>query len=167
MDILYKKDTFYIKKADKSHINDIYNLICGIAEYEQMLQDVINTPELIEEWLFEKGAAETYIGFEDDKVVGFIILLHNYSSFIGRAGLYIEDIFIIPEKRGKGYGKAMLYFAADLAVKRKCGRMEWVCLNWNNPAIKFYESIGAIPLKEWTTYRLDENAIKKLADNLK
>ena len=136
-------------------------------EYEKMLDEVENTPEMIKEWLFEKKTAETYIGEEYGKPVGFILFFHNYSTFVGRAGIYVEDLFVIPEKRGKGYGKLLLAFAAHTAVERNCGRMEWTCLNWNKPSLDFYGSIGAVKMTEWTTHRLAGNTLSNFAKSLK
>lgn len=162
--IVFEKGNFRIRKADIEDINTIYSLIRGIAEYEKMLDEVENTPEMIKEWIFEKKTAETYLGEENGVPVGFIMFFHNYSTFVGRAGIYVEDLFIIPEKRGKGYGKMLLKFAAKTAVDRNCGRLEWTCLNWNTPALEFYKSIGAVKMTEWTTHRLAGNGLKNFAE---
>ncbi len=165
--IVFSKNNFRIRKAEVEDINTIYKLITGIAEYEKMLDDVVNTPEMIKEWIFDKKTAETYIGEEDGIPVGFILFFHNYSTFVGRAGIYIEDLFVIKEKRGKGYGKLLLSFAAHTAKERNCGRMEWTCLNWNKPSLDFYESIGAEKMTEWTTHRLFGENLSCLANYLK
>lgn len=165
-DIVFEKDNFRIRKTNVEDINTIYQLIRGIAEYEKMLDEVENTPEMIKEWIFEKNTAETYLGEENGKPVGFIMFFHNYSTFVGRAGIYVEDLFIIPEKRGLGYGKLLLQFAAKTAVDRNCGRMEWTCLNWNTPALNFYKSIGAVKMSEWTTHRLAGNTLKDFAKSM-
>ena len=165
--IVFEKGSFKIKKAEKEDALTIYELIRGIAEYEKMLDEVVNSPEMIKEWLFDKKTAETYIGEEDEKPVGFILFFHNYSTFVGRAGIYVEDLFVIPEKRGKGYGKLLLAFAAHTAVERNCGRMEWTCLNWNKPSLDFYESIGAVKMTEWITHRLAGDTLSNFAKCLK
>lgn len=165
--IVFEKGNFKIKRAEKEDALTIYELIRGIAEYEKMLDEVENTPDMIKEWLFDKKTAETYIGEEAGIPVGFILFFHNYSTFVGRAGIYVEDLFVIPEKRGKGYGKLLLAFAAHTAVERNCGRMEWTCLNWNKPSLDFYESIGAVKMTEWTTHRLAGDTLSNFAKCLK
>ncbi len=167
MNIVFEKDNFRIRQAEITDIDTIYKLITGIAEYEKMLDEVVNSPAMIKEWLFEKKTAETYIGEEDKNPVGFIIFFHNYSTFVGRAGIYVEDLFVMKEKRGKGYGKLLLAFAARTAKERNCGRMEWTCLNWNKPALDFYESIGAEKMTEWTTHRLSGDTLENFAKSLK
>lgn len=166
MAIKYEKDDFRIRKAEVTDIFTILSLIKGIAEYEKMLDQVENTPELIRKWLFDKKAAEAYIGEEKGKAIGFIIFFHNYSTFTGRAGLYVEDLFILPDKRGKGYGRTLLAFAAKTAMDRDCARMEWTCLNWNKPALDFYEKIGAVKMTEWTTHRLSGDTLKTFAETI-
>ena len=143
-----------IRKAVRKDVPLIMALIRGIAEYEKMGADVHATEEMLAEWLFDKGIAETVFVVEDGKEVGFALYFHNFSTFVGKGGLYLEDLFVLPEHRGKGYGKALFLHLVDTARKRNCGRMEWVCLNWNQPSIDFYRSMGAIPLDEWTTFRL-------------
>ena len=143
-----------IRKAVRKDVPLIMAFIGGIAEYEKMGADVHATEEMLAEWLFDKGIAETVFAVEDGKEVGFALYFHNFSTFVGKGGLYLEDLFVLPEHRGKGYGKALFLHLVDTARKRNCGRMEWVCLNWNQPSIDFYRSMGAIPLDEWTTFRL-------------
>jgi len=140
----------------------VLEFIKGIATYEKMLDEVINTEELIKEVVFGKGNAEVIFALEDGKEVGFALFFHNYSTFVGRAGIHLEDLFVWPEHRGKGYGKALFCEVARIAKERNCGRMEWTCLNWNEPSIKFYLSLGAVPMDEWTTYRLTEDKIAAL-----
>lgn len=166
-EIVYQKDDFIIRKAEIEDIPTVYDLIRGIAEYEKMLDEVENTPELMKEWLYEKNTAETYLGIENGNVVGFIMFFHNYSTFVGRAGIYVEDLFVKNEYRGKGYGKILLAFAAKTAVERNCGRMEWTCLNWNTPALDFYKSIGAEKMSEWTVHRLSKDTLTNFANFLK
>lgn len=142
----------------------ILHFIKSIAEYEKMLDEVVNSEDLIKEYLFEKKIAEVFFAIVDGKEIGFALYFHNYSTFVGRAGLYLEDLFIYPEYRGKGYGKAMLKRLAQIAVERNCGRLEWTCLNWNKPSIDFYLSLGAIPMSDWTVYRLAGDTLKKVAE---
>ena len=108
----------------------------------------------LREWLFEKKTAEVIFALEEGKEVGFALFFHNFSTFVGKAGLYLEDIFVLPEYRGRGYGKGLFRQLAKIAVERKCGRMEWVCLDWNKPSIEFYRSMGALPVEGWTIYRM-------------
>ncbi len=140
----------------------ILKFIRGIAEYEKMLDEVVNTTELIEEVVFGKGHAEVIFALDGEKEVGFALFFHNYSTFVGRAGIHLEDLFVWPEYRGKGYGKALFKQVAKIAQERNCGRMEWTCLNWNTPSINFYLSMGAVPMDEWTTYRLTADKINEL-----
>ena len=149
----------YATEADAALI---LKFIRGIAEYENMLPDVINTDELIKEVVFGKGHAEVIFALDGDKEVGFALFFHNYSTFVGKAGIHLEDLFVWPEYRGKGFGKALFCEVAKIAKERNCGRMEWTCLNWNTPSINFYLSMGAVPMDEWTTYRLTEEKIDEL-----
>lgn len=149
--------------ASKEDIPLVLHFIKSIAEYEKMLDQVVNNEELIEEYLFEKKVAEVFFAMVNDKEIGFALYFHNYSTFVGRAGLYLEDLFIYPEYRGKGYGKAMLKRLAQIALERNCGRLEWTCLNWNKPSIDFYLSLGAVPMSDWTVYRLSGDTLKEAA----
>lgn len=142
----------------------ILEFIKGLAEYEKMSDDVIATEELLREWIFEKKKAEVIFVLEGDVEVGFALFFHNFSTFLGRAGIYLEDLFVSPEHRGKGYGKALLKELARIAVERGCGRLEWSCLDWNQPSIEFYLSVGAVPMDEWTVYRATGETLKKLAE---
>ena len=151
-----------IRKAERKDCALILDFIKGIAVYEKMESDVVATAELLEEQLFDKNRAEVIFAMEGGKEVGFALFFHNFSTFVGRNGLYLEDLFVYPEYRGKGYGKALFLELVKIAHERNCGRMEWVCLNWNTPSIEFYKSMGATPLDEWTTYRLDDTALNKL-----
>jgi len=142
----------------------ILSFIQGLAEYEHMSDQVIATPELLREWIFEKGRAEVLFGLEDEKEIGFALFFHNFSTFLGRAGVYLEDLFVLPECRGKGYGKAMLKKLAAITVERGCGRLEWSCLDWNRPSIDFYiKAMHAIPMDEWTVYRLTGDTLLEAA----
>lgn len=151
-----------IRKAVRQDVPLIFEFIKGIARYEKMENEVVATTELLEEQLFDKGRAEVIFVMEEGAEVGFALFFHNFSTFLGRSGLYLEDLFVYPEHRGKGYGKALFLELVRIANERGCGRMEWVCLNWNKPSIDFYRSMGAVPLDEWTTYRLTSDAMKKL-----
>ena len=151
-----------IRKAVRQDVPLILEFIKGIARYEKMENEVVATTELLEEQLFDKGHAEVIFVMEEGAEVGFALFFHNFSTFLGRSGLYLEDLFVYPEHRGKGYGKALFLELVRIANERGCGRMEWVCLNWNKPSIEFYRSMGAMSLDEWTTYRLTSDAMKKL-----
>ena len=150
------------RKATEADAALILDFIKGIATYENMLDEVINTEEMIKEVVFGQGHAEVIFALDGDKEVGFALFFHNYSTFVGRAGIHLEDLFVWPEYRGKGYGKALFCEVARIAKERNCGRMEWTCLNWNTPSINFYLSMGAVPMDEWTTYRLTAEKIDEL-----
>lgn len=152
-----------IRQATVKDVALIKDFITQLAIYEKMLEEVVVTEELLHEWLFEKQIAEVIFATVGDKEVGFALYFHNYSTFVGRGGIYLEDLFVLPEYRGLGIGKVLLKELAAIAVSRNCGRMEWCCLDWNQPSIDFYLSIGAKPMDEWTTYRLDGEKLKKLA----
>lgn len=153
-----------IRPAKENEAVKILELIKRLAEYEKCLHEVVADEATIYQSIFVEKSAEVVFAEEEDKIVGFALFFHNFSTFVGRKGLYIEDLFIIPEKRGKGYGKALLKYLAKLAVERNCGRMEWICLDWNQPALNVYRSIGAIPMDEWTIQRLDEKKLKEFAE---
>ena len=140
----------------------ILDFINGLAEYENMQADVVATKELLQEWIFEKEKAEVIFAMEDGVEVGFALFFHNFSTFLGRAGIYLEDLFVKPEYRGRGYGKAILQKLAKIAVERGCGRLEWSCLDWNQPSINFYLSLGAVPMEDWTVYRLTGETLSEL-----
>ena len=142
----------------------ILQFIKDLAEYEMMADLVVATPEMLEEEIFEKRKAEVLFVMENGREVGFALFFHNFSTFLGRAGLYLEDLFVLPEFRGKGYGRATLKKLAQIAVERGCGRFEWWCLDWNRPSIDFYLSLGAEPMSEWTTYRIAGEKLLKLAE---
>ncbi len=149
--------------AERGDEELILDFIKGLAEYEKMSDEVVATPELLREWIFEKGKAEVLFALENGKEVGFALFFHNFSTFLGRAGIYLEDLFVKPAYRGKGYGKGLLSKLASIAVERKCGRLEWSCLDWNKPSIDFYLSVGARPMDEWTAYRLTGETLDHLA----
>ena len=149
--------------AQEQDCEKILFFIRELAKYEKMEDDVIATPELLREWIFEKQKAEVIFPVADGEEVGYALFFHNFSTFLGRAGMYLEDLFIMPQHRGKGYGKATLSELARIAVQRGCGRLEWSCLDWNKPSIDFYLSLGAQPLDEWTVYRLTGKALENMA----
>ena len=132
----------------------ILGFIRALADYEKMSDQVVATEALLREWIFEKKKAEVLFVCEGEQAVGFALFFHNFSTFLGRAGIYLEDLFVLPAFRGRGYGKALLRKLAQIAVERGCGRLEWACLDWNQPSIDFYLSLGASPMNAWTTYRL-------------
>lgn len=149
--------------ADVSDCGLILEFIRELAEYEKMLPDVIATEALLNEWIFEKQKAEVIFALEDGREVGFALFFHNFSTFLGRAGIYLEDLFVKPEYRGLGYGKALLRQLAKIAVERGCGRLEWACLDWNKPSIDFYLSLGAAQMSDWTTYRMTGETLHDFA----
>ena len=140
----------------------ILSFIRSLAEYEHMADEVVATENLLREWIFEKKEAEVIFALEDGKEVGFALFFHNFSTFLGRAGIYLEDLFVLPEYRGKGYGKGLIQALARIAVERRCGRLEWWCLDWNTPSIEFYRSLGAVPMDDWTVYRITGDTLLKL-----
>ncbi len=141
----------------------ILQFIHLLAEYERMEDQVVATEPLLTEWLFEKGKAEVVFAVVNGKEVGMALYFHNFSTFLGRAGLYLEDLFVLKEYRGRGYGKALLRELARIALDRGCGRLEWACLDWNRPSIDFYLSLHAQPMDEWTTYRLTGKTLQDMA----
>lgn len=157
---------FEIRYAEEKDTAVILGFIRELAEYENMLDDVVATEDLLKEWIFEKKKAEVILAVEDGKEVGFALFFHNFSTFLGRAGIYLEDLYVKPEFRGRGYGKALLKKLAELAVERGCGRLEWSCLDWNRPSIDFYLSLDAVPMDEWTVYRLTGDTLLKMAGKI-
>ena len=156
---------FYIRKAEKSDVPIILEFIRALAEYEKLSDLVVATEDILEETLFgERRVAEVIIGFEDENPAAFALFFHNYSTFLGKPGIYLEDLFVKPAYRRKGYGKILLTKLAKIAVERNCGRLEWSVLDWNTPAIDFYKSLGATPMDEWTTFRLSGNALEQLGN---
>lgn len=152
------------RKAERKDVPLILDFIKQLAEYEKMSDQVVATPDILNEWLFDKNRAEVIFALEGDKEVGFALFFHNFSTFLGRSGLYLEDLFVKPEYRGKGYGKGLLATLAKIAAERGCGRFEWVCLDWNKPSIDFYKSMGAVSMDDWTIYRLAGRSLTTLAD---
>ena len=142
----------------------ILRFIRQLAAYEKMEDQVVATEALLREWIFEKRKAEVLFVCDGEKEAGFALFFHNFSTFLGRAGIYLEDLFVLPEYRKRGYGKALLQRLARIAAERGCGRLEWSCLDWNRPSIDFYLSLGAVPMDEWTTYRLAGETLEKTAN---
>ena len=155
--------TFTIRPAKPEETGLVLEFIQKLAVYEKCADEVVADEAILYHSLFEEKSAEVVFAEEDSVVIGFALYFHNFSTFVGRKGLYLEDLFIVPERRGLGYGKALLKYLANLAVERNCGRMEWICLDWNKPALTVYRSIGAVPMDEWTVQRLDEEALKRFA----
>lgn len=155
-----QKNELSFREAQKEDASLILSFIKELARYEKMEDQVVATEELLKEWIFEKKKAEVHFAVVDGKEIGFALFFHNFSTFLGRAGIYLEDLFISPEYRGRGYGKAFLKHLAKIAVERGCGRLEWSCLDWNQPSIDFYLSMGATAMEEWTTYRLTGKTLK-------
>ena len=155
--------SFNIRPAKETEAGLILGFIKKLADYEKCSDEVVADEATIYNSIFVEKAAEVIFAEEDGVVIGFALFFHNFSTFVGRKGLYLEDLFIIPEKRNLGYGKAILKYLANIAVERNCGRMEWICLDWNAPSLAFYRSIGAVPMDEWTVQRMHENVVKTFA----
>lgn len=152
------------RKAERKDVPLILRFIKELAEYEKMLDEIVADEATLETWIFDKQKAEVIFALEGEKEVGFALFFHNFSTFLGRAGIYLEDLYVKPEYRGKGYGKAILKKLASIAVERGCGRLEWWCLDWNKPSIDFYLSLGAEPMSDWTVYRIAGDTLTQLAD---
>jgi GNAT superfamily N-acetyltransferase len=156
--------SFQIRPATLDDVPTILSLIRDLAQYERAPNEVVATEEGLREVLFgARPAAEVVLALEGKMPVGFAVFFHNFSTWLGRAGLYLEDLFVRPDARGKGYGRALLVHLARIAQERGCGRMEWAVLDWNEPAIQFYRKLGAAPNEEWTVFRLTSEGIAKLA----
>lgn len=151
------------REAERADVPLILQFIRELADYEGMLDEVVADESTLEEWIFDRGRAEVIFALEDGREVGFALFFHNFSTFLGRAGIYLEDLYVRPEHRGKGYGKALLKRLAQIAVERGCGRLEWWCLDWNRPSIDFYLAMGAEPMSDWTVYRAAGDALAALA----
>ncbi|MBP8640279.1 MAG: GNAT family N-acetyltransferase [Oscillospiraceae bacterium] len=152
------------RNALESDTGLILEFIKDLAAYEKMSEDVVATEDKLHQWIFVQQKAEVFFALEGDKEVGFALFFHNFSTFLGRAGIYLEDLFVLPEYRGKGYGKSILQQLAKITVERGCGRLEWACLDWNQPSIDFYLSLKAQPLNDWTVYRLSGDSLNQLAE---
>ena len=159
-----KTNTLTFRSAVRSDTPLILRFIKDLAAYEQLLDEVIADEQTLETWLFDKQCAEVLLALENGVEIGFALFFHNFSTFLGRAGLYLEDLYVKPEARGKGYGKAIVKKLASIAVQRGCGRLEWWCLDWNKPSIDFYRALGAEPMDDWTVYRLAGPTLTALAE---
>lgn len=158
------EDKLIFRSAERKDTPLILQFIKKLAKYEKMGNEVVADEKTLESWIFDKQKAEVIFAVLNGKEIGFALFFHNFSTFLGKAGIYLEDLFIEPEYRGKGYGKALLKKLASIAVERGCGRLEWWCLDWNKPSINFYLSMGAEPMKDWTTYRITGDTLKTLAE---
>ncbi|MDD4842969.1 MAG: GNAT family N-acetyltransferase [Anaerotignum sp.] len=156
MDLTFR----YAQRAD---VPLILQFIRELADYEKMLEEVVATEELLTEWIFEQKKAEVLFAMVEGKEIGFALFFHNFSTFLGKSGIYLEDLYVKQEFRGQGFGKRILKELASIALERKCGRLEWWCLDWNQPSIDFYLSIGAEPMRDWTVYRLTGKTLESLA----
>lgn len=161
-----RKPNFTIRPATAADVPVILELIRALATYERAPDEVTATEEQLHEVLFgPKPSAEVLLALENERAAGFAVFFHNFSTWLGKPGLYLEDLFVRPEDRGKGYGRALLVHLARIARDRRCGRMEWAVLDWNEPAINFYRKLGAKPMHEWTVFRLTPDDIAQLADS--
>ncbi len=159
------KNNLSIREANENDVSLILSLITELAVYEKLLNEVVATEEQLKEMLFgKKRYAEVLIANFDNEDAGFALFFHNFSTFLGKPGIYLEDIFVKPHLRGKGIGKSLLLSLVKLAKERNCGRVEWSVLNWNEPSIKFYKSLGAKPMNEWTVFRLSKDEINHLCE---
>lgn len=155
---------FQIKSATESDVHVILSFVRQLAHYERLSHEVVATEALLRETLFgERRTAEVAIGYLETEPIGFVLFFHNYSTFLGKPGLYIEDLFVDEHYRRRGYGRALLQHVARLAKERDCGRLEWSVLDWNQPAIDFYRGLGALPMSEWTVFRVTGKNLDQLA----
>ena len=153
-----------IRTASAEDCGRILQMIRALARYEKMEDQVVATEDLLREWIFEKKKAEVLFATEDGREVGFALFFHHFSTFLGRAGIYLEDLYVMPEYRGKGHGKALLKRLAQITLERGCGRLDWQCLDWNERSIAFYRSLGAEALDDWTGYRLSGKTLEEMAE---
>lgn len=158
------KEICSFRSAERRDVPLILRYIRELARYEKLEEEVVATEEILEEWLFDKEKAEVIFAVVDGKEVGFALFFHNFSTFLGRAGIYLEDLYVEPAHRGQGIGTALLSELARIAVARGCGRLEWWCLDWNTPSIEFYRSLGAEAMDDWTVYRISGETLGKLAE---
>lgn len=158
-------ENFTLRFAKPEDTSLILYMIKELAEYEKLLHEVKTTEEVLHESLFQRKMAEVIIGEYKGEAVGFALFFHNFSTFLGQPGIYLEDLYVKPEMRGRGIGKCMLAYLAKLALERKCGRLEWWCLDWNQPSIRFYRHLGAKPMEDWTVYRVTAGDLQRLAQS--
>ena len=158
------KEICSFRSAERRDVPLILRYIRELARYEKLEEEVVATEEILEEWLFDKEKAEVIFAVVEGKEVGFALFFHNFSTFLGRAGIYLEDLYVEPAHRGQGIGTALLRELARIAVSRGCGRLEWWCLDWNTPSIDFYRSLGAEAMDDWTVYRISGETLSKLAE---
>lgn len=156
-------ENFTIRTAEEADVKLILQFITDLGAYEKLSHMVVATEEKLIKTLFRQKMAEVIIGEYKGEAVGFALFFHNYSTFLGQAGIYLEDLYVNPAMRGKGFGKTMLKYLAKLTVERDCGRLEWSCLDWNEPSISFYKGLGAKALEDWTVFRLTGNTLLDLA----
>lgn len=158
------KEICSFRSAERRDVPLILRYIRELARYEKLEEEVVATEESLEEWLFDKEKAEVIFAVVEGKEVGFALFFHNFSTFLGRAGIYLEDLYVEPAHRGQGIGTALFRELARIAVARGCGRLEWWCLDWNTPSIDFYRSLGAEAMDDWTVYRISGETLGKLAE---
>lgn len=158
-------NTLTFRMARPGDEGAVLDIIRALARYEHLEDQVVATEGLLREWLFEKEKAEVLLAEAEGKIVGSALFFHSFSTFLGRAGIYLEDLFVYPEYRGRGYGRALLKKLAAVTLERDCGRLEWACLDWNEPSIAFYKSMGAAPMEDWTTYRLSGETLRRAAED--
>ncbi len=161
--VINMESTITYRSAEKRDIPAVLDLVRQLAAYEKMEHAVVATEAQYEEWLFERRVASVLLAEDGDTLVGIALYFYNFSTWLGRGGIYLEDLFVVPAYRGRGIGGALLRALARRAVAEGCGRVEWACLDWNTPSIDFYKGKGAIPMEEWTTYRLTGEALQKFA----
>ena len=152
-----------VRFANEGDVSLILDFVKELAAYERMSELVVADEALLREWIFEKQKAEVLFAMENGREVGFALFFHNFSTFLGRAGIYLEDLYVRPESRGRGHGKALIQRLANIAMERGCGRLEWSCLDWNQPSVDFYLSLGAKRMDEWTVYRFEGERLRALA----
>ena len=157
------KKNVEIRKAERQDVPLLLEFIRGIAKYGKMENEVVASPNVLEQEMFDEHRAEAVFVVVDGREVGFALYFYNFSTFIGHSGLYLEDLFVWPEERGKGYGKALLLHLVKIAHEHHCGRMEWMSLDWNKPANDFYRSLGAVPIDDCTVFRLEAAAMERLS----
>lgn len=152
------------RTAIREDVPLIYQMICDLALYENLLNEVVCDEATLEDWLFERHRAEVIFAMVEDKEIGFALFFHNFSTFLGRSGIYLEDLYVMPDYRHQGIGTAMFKELARIALARECGRMEWWCLDWNQASINFYKGLGAEAMEDWTVYRLSGDTLHRLAE---